>query len=312
MRCSLHEQKASCIFSNMSNFYTPRVRSKIKELKSKGITVGFEALLPIIMTGKAVQSQAWCIVHKAYCTVQVADHHEASLICTDWSVQGNQLGLNGPTMEYTMAWVGQRRYLQEPTWSVEQVKQFLVDPVLTRSLGDLYEIEWQIVSSCSFGFPDKRERMLIHGRHRHKVPHLHHTYYDLAHLFSRHTEITWRDFMVATEDDVEADYTWQSNRASKFADVDYVKKLLPTASKQEMALTKAEFDNYLGYLKKYPNCLYMTGQSHEKHPQRSSTTLMNTVIKNCGITMCGEAQRAITPEELLISQGLPIYQSLSA
>ena len=65
-------------------------------------------------------------------------------------------------------------------------------------------------------------------------------------------------------------------------------------------------------MKSWPGCLYMLNQSHEKHPQRSSTHRLNTVIKNCGMQFSAEHRRQIIPLELLISQGFPVYAELVA
>jgi hypothetical protein len=60
-------------------------------------------------------------------------------------------------------------------------------------------------------------------------------------------------------------------------------------------------------LAKYPNRIVMLGQHFEKHSQRSSARLMSTIIKNGGILMNPQLQRAVVPAELFVSQAFPYY-----
>jgi hypothetical protein len=84
--------------------------------------------------------------------------------------------------------------------------------------------------------------------------------------------------------------------------------LLGNCSSFEGNLLKWELYNYLGYIAKFPgHMMYMLGQHFERHPQHTRRGLLNTIIKNAGILMAPEYQRAMTPQEMLVSQAFPIY-----
>ena len=56
----------------------------------------------------------------------------------------------------------------------------------------------------------------------------------------------------------------------------------------------------------------MLNQNPDGHPQKSSQELLNTLTKNTTVLMSAEHRRPMIPEELLISQGFPVYEELAA
>ena len=56
----------------------------------------------------------------------------------------------------------------------------------------------------------------------------------------------------------------------------------------------------------------MIRQCADKHPQKSTTVRMNTIIKNCHIIMSAEHKRWLCAKELLVSQAIPAYGFLAA
>ena len=189
-----HPSRPSCLFRNISNFYEPSVKTVIDAARARNEKVGFETLLPAITSNKAMRSFAHCTVHGKECQIIAADHHTAGSPCTDFSKQGLQEGVDGPTMEFFMAWCGLRRLLQEPTITHENVfgmPEFL----LTRTLGDLYNIETVACFNKDHGFPDNRGRNVRQLTHKRKVAKIIQPFEVVNAMFTRVCKMKWPDVL---------------------------------------------------------------------------------------------------------------------
>ena len=133
---------------------------------------------------------------------------------------GQKAGASGVTALCYFTWVGQRRVLQEDAVLHENVPEFPVE-LLQRNLGDLYIIFSVVVNHKRLGNAGTRERRLtwlIHKRVQAAREHVRNYVPwsdDFYNRFSRQCEITYRVFWkLASADEILAEKTWSSNRAS--------------------------------------------------------------------------------------------------
>jgi site-specific DNA-cytosine methylase len=172
-------------------------------------------LKPVILSGKAMVSEAYCWIHERRCKANMGKHHEAGPPCIDWSVQGLAGRENGPTMEYTMAWIGLVRLLQPATFAHENVKGF-PSYILEDMLQDLYVIGEAFCASNEFGWPDMRERVIRCGRHRIKAPEETTSWDDFSKVLHHSCELNWHDLFCASPCDIKEDLLWVQLRKQNY------------------------------------------------------------------------------------------------
>jgi site-specific DNA-cytosine methylase len=156
--------KPECIFSDMVEFITDRIRDHLRE---HGHRLHFEDLVQLAKKRNFVTARATCIIHERTCTAERALLHVAGTPCVDYSNIGKRSGILGGGMLPFLAWVGQRRRLQEAAILRENVQQFAQE-LLEKFLGDLYVIQSSVFKSAVLGRACDRERRLtwmLHKRH---------------------------------------------------------------------------------------------------------------------------------------------------
>lgn len=123
---------------------------------------------PLIKQGTAVKSDAWCLRHQKYCKMQTASRHIAGTVCVGFSRRGLGLSTADPTIVPTLAWISQRRHVQEAEITQENVKG--CPPSLFQEfLADMYFIDIVTVDAVSFGWACGRERQFLKMRRRQKI-----------------------------------------------------------------------------------------------------------------------------------------------
>lgn len=65
------------------------------------------------------------------------------------------------------------------------------------------------------------------------------------------------------------------------------------------------------YIRRWPGCVYNLNQNPFGFAVRSTTTTLNTVIKNAGQMWSHIHKRWLTPSELLVAQGFPVRSSFT-
>ena len=123
---------------------------------------------PLIKQGNTMKSEGWCYRHKKKCKVQTAFRHIAGTVCVGFSRRGAGLSVADITMICTLAWLAQRRSLQETEITQENVKGCPPE-LFFEFLGDLYWMDVVPVDAVCFGWACGRERQYLKFRHRVKV-----------------------------------------------------------------------------------------------------------------------------------------------
>ena len=135
-------------------------------------------------------------------------------------------------------------------------------------------------------------------------------------MFIRPTKLTFRDYFVSTEDEIDEDYKWVSTRNSSDPSVAGSSSASSSdvAGRYEGALHKYEHDFLVEYRKRWPNRCYQLNQNPAKHAHKSRDDgELHTIIRNCHILFADgpNMNRALTPQEVLIAQGFPLNEELS-
>ena len=111
------------------------------------------------------------------------------------------------------AWVGMRLMLQETTWTHENITN-MEDYLINDLLGHIYEIQRVDVASYDLGWPDQRIRAIRNAQHKTKTHGALEPWAVVCELFNRKCEITWREYFVATEADLEENLAWARGRSA--------------------------------------------------------------------------------------------------
>ena len=118
-----------CCFGDITSFYRQEIKGVVEEMSKKAYPAAFEALKPVIKSGKAMTLTSYCRRHDKMCRMQPARRHVAGTPCTDHSSMGKREGQDGKTAICYLAWVGLRLALQEPIIVQENVTSFKIIPV---------------------------------------------------------------------------------------------------------------------------------------------------------------------------------------
>ena len=300
-----HPEPPQCLFSAISDFYQDGVREIIQTATRNQEPITYEMLKPVILSGKAMTLEAFCLVHQRLCKIKCSKCHVAGPPCVDWSRAGAHLRDAGRTTQHMMAWFGLRRALQEPLVGHENVLEF-PDWIVKEMMGDLYFINEARMSGESLGWPAHRHRAIRACIHKEKVLEELQPWPVINQMFQRVREITWRELLVADAAELAGELEWASSRkgalgsAPDFANpTEFVK-----------ALTKFEQQNLKAYMDRWPGCCYMLAQDAKKQPARSNTQCLCTLIRNTHICMSSEHLRWFTAKELLVAQAFPAIPTL--
>lgn len=328
----------TCIFSDMNSVWEPAVQRSLFNAAKSG-ALRKEDYLNIMQTGTAVVRQAPCVVHGALCPTGVATIHCAGPPCVDWSSQGTRSGELGPTMLPTMAWVAQRRALEEAIVAHENVKQYPVE-FLEYFLGDKYLVQTCLVNAKNLGWPVVRVRRITLLLHKGKIRAILRPWPDIASgRCHRECRTTWRSFLCASPAELQEELEWAQSRPGSLFHLATLSDAPQLAvqpgdpeerqkGKRELAaeldvfwnksaftkaLTYFELQNLRNYVRFYGgDRVYSLGQDALTHKQLSSTTHLHTLIKNVGMLFSWPDLRWLTPVEVLMFQGFPIPKHVKA
>ena len=103
----------ACLFGDIASFYRPELGDVLAELKQKPMLC-VEILGPLIASGRAVKSSAFCLTHQKMCCLRTAKRHIAGTSCTPYSRRGAGLGLMDFATVHSLCWIALRLLLQEP------------------------------------------------------------------------------------------------------------------------------------------------------------------------------------------------------
>ena len=239
----------------------------------------------------------------------------------------------------TMAWVAQRRALEEPIVVHENVKQYPV-AFLEYFLGDKYLVHTCLLNAKDLGWPVTRVRRITLLLHKSKIRTILRPWPDIASACCRRECMTtWRGFLCSSNQEFQEELRWAQNRAGSLFRLDTLldapqlrmepgKPEEETAAKRKLAaeldvywnksaftkaLTFFELQNLKNYVVLYPGeRVYSLGQDALTHKQMSSGTHLHTLIKNVGMLFSWPDLRWLTPVEVLMFQGFPIPSHVKA
>ena len=314
----VHPSKATCLFGDISTFFTDPVKLEIQRHK-KNTEVSFDWLKHLVLSGTAVQRYGHCIMHDRKCRIECSKHHTAGTNCRPFSPQGAQRGTADKSIVHTMAWVGLMRLLQPATILHENVPKF-PQKLFDEMLSDLYEVApdqtYLELASSDLGWADKRIRAIRALRHRRKVVKVLEPFAAIAPMFTRICRFNWRQYWVYGMDapEVLAELEWCLGRPSSLAaNKEMVARMLgPDATEHELALSEAEAQRYMRYRESHPDRCYMVGQNPDEHPHMSDEQeRLPTIIRKVHILMSHEHGRWLTPRELMCAAGFPVWPILA-
>ena len=300
-----------CIFGDVLTFVKPEYDGVIKHVQK--FPHLHHVLKDVVTSGRLVgkRPSAYCFRHCKVCEAKATFGHRAGTPCTDFSKQGSQLGLNGPTVVYLMVWFAIMNSLQPTVIGQENVSMFPAE-ILGEYLPD-WHLQWATEDSPNFGFPVSRIRQLCGLTHKQRtMPPS--SIVKLSSWFrefhrSRSPACTHEIFFEATDDDVSDMFNDMVAKKKKVKDAlfdpatfDFTRLLAPGHCK---ALKS--------YRKLSANQAYSLGQEPDSgHGCMSTNGLLPTIIKNCRPLWLEFASnpRPATGRELLHTQGIALPERM--
>ena len=255
-------------------------------------------LLPLVKSDEAVKRDAFCHVCQKIHSAGEADLHKAGTSCTAFSKKGNHHMLEDITAMDLMAWIGQRRLIQEKIICQENVEDFPSEKFL-EWLGDLYDIQVILLCPSDLGWGIRRRRKYHILRHKYKAGPISCPLHIFAHLFVTDDEKQllkkkqsnavpdWDMYFVATPDELTDELEWALGRdKSQNKSHDHIslnwKDMTPGGS-YEICLNNFEFEQLQKYREAFPTQCYQLNQSFEQQATRSTDLNLPTIIKNAGV-----------------------------
>lgn len=320
-----------CIFGNITQFFKNSIQGFVQSMEKKPSIALMDIMKPVIMSENSVQPYGWCLKHHRMCKLQVAARHFAGTACTDHSDMGDRQGLEGKTTLFFLCWIALRLMLQEAVIVQENVCNFQVT-YLTMFLDKYYYVDSVKECSTNFGWPGVRLRQWVVMRHRTKTLAFRSPLNVFTQLFHRkeireEEGVEWETFFCADEEKVKAELAWAAgrpgSRSHKRESPDGTGLAITDSNAFEWALTETEYTWLQTYKINYPGRCYSLNQNPIGFATKSpSQKVLHTVIKNChliwgdsvherlqklGTQTIWKCDRWLIPEELLFSQGFPVF-----
>ena len=85
-----HHGTSCCAFSDLCEFDSAKVLDCLPALPARPKKQQLDALMPVVLAGRAMKQGSVCLVHGRRCTLVPADLHLAGTSCTAFSPQGVQ------------------------------------------------------------------------------------------------------------------------------------------------------------------------------------------------------------------------------
>ena len=288
--------KPRCIFGNIQDFWQDILKSKLDNIRQNNLVD--RVLLPLVKSGEAIKKDAFCHSCQRVHSAEEADLHKAGTHCTAFSRKGLHQMLEDITVMDLMAWIGQRRLIQERIICQENVEDFPSEKIL-EWLGDLYDIQVILLCPSDLGWGIRRRRKFHIMRHKYKAGPMSCPLHVFAHLFVTEEEKQllkkktssllpeWDMYFVATPDELTDEMEWAMSRdksQQKLNDQGSVNwKDMTPGGAYEMCLNNFEFGQLQKYREQWPAQCYQLNQSFDQQATHSSDLYLPTIIKNAGI-----------------------------
>ena len=312
--------KPDCIYADMVELIAPGIREHMREY---GHRLRFDDLVQLAKKPKFATAHASCMIHRNTCTAQRASLHVAGTPCVDYSSSGKRSGILGGTLLPFLAWVGQRRTLQEPAILHENVQQFAPE-LLDKFLGDMYTIQSCVFNAAVLGHACDRERRLtwmLHKGHVNVSPQ--NNWPESLPFFVRTCTFTWEAYCVSTAEEREEEIRWAAGRQSiiKIMATDRTTSCSFTwPAWKDMRFAEALTDRELDFLKGYLQLLHsragfvvQLNQNPEHHSNYNrSRHRLQTITRNNHMLFSLTFGRWLTLRELLLAQAFPVLDTLGS
>ena len=208
--CLRGSHPPGCLFADMLDLMTDDVKAYVQTIPHNNVERTRSSIL-----SRPLRRQAWCVRHGKMCRVRRAHIHVAGVPCVNHSKLGKRTGFGGETNHVFYVWCRQRRDLKEAIWILENVPEMGIDEV-RRVLGDLFFIDYIIFSPDALGWKTRRPRLYIMGvlkvvdedLPRPPIPTTGALENTLLMLFQRQCQFGQSAYLIATEEEIEAELTW--------------------------------------------------------------------------------------------------------
>ena len=242
-----HPSRPACQFGDIEQFYSPSMKSAIRELRQTGQIISLQSLSPALRTGKSVRTYGMCLRHNKKCKLDRAGMNIAGLPCLSLSPRGLQDALDGECMVAWGAYFGLRRAIKERIIVLEcshRLKAHLVE--LEKVIGDIYLLE-AVEMKPEDSWVARRPRLYIVGIYRQALLDKFCTLSDTVQLFSRYVEVSYRVLLVATERELDEELEWAIERRDSLARGMTLAQVKQLPSPFYAALTQREVDRHREY-----------------------------------------------------------------
>ena len=305
-----------CLFADVCDVADPRIKDSLLDNCHR---MGFDELRRVTSHPNFCHMAAPCLQHNRICTMKRGHVHVAGPPCVAWSSQGKRQGFSHTESSLAfLCWVSARRKLRETSILHENVADFPIE-ALRDSLGDIYVISTVVFNSADLGHACDRIRRLTWLFLKSEVAAPLQSWPQGVELFIRELNMSWRSYLIATQDDLALDLDWSRKRRQSAYNI-YEAKEKPDPKADELryrgldtpwfrALTCLEQTFVMGYynmrISGMPVC--SAGQNPWKHTSHNrGSTKLATIIKNAHIQYSLDDGRWLTAEELLLAQAFPV------
>ena len=327
-----HPHAPSCLYSDVNDFWDPQIRLKLEAQSATESGLSWDNhLVPVILSDKCVHRHAPCCKHirrsngaRKFCVAKTCKIHWAGVPCWDFSPQGQQQGVKGPTAMAVAAWYATRRLIQEPIVVFENSDRYPAS-VLEQLLGDIYVVMPYIVVSTVTGALSYRSRLWALLAHREFCTKIWASMSNVIPLFTRILGCTWRCILDeryllgASHEEQQYELYWASNRPTSGVVGSPVDR--SRVGPWEEALSKTEFSYLCGYEQLahfQPGCAMHLHQNPKTHPQYSKAhRYLMCLISSQNIVFCSDETSGsaggtwLCPSEAFAVLGFPTHTALS-
>ena len=304
----VHPDGPDHIFGEITEFWQPAVAAALKHMKARGEKVTFHKLLGMVKTRKSVKTSAWCYRHQKQCHITRTRLICAGPPCVGFSSIGKQLKDEDESMEATMCWFAILLLLLIPVCFHENVLQ-MERALIAAVVAAFYDIHECPMYPEDYGVPCRRPRMYRLLVLKEACTGILFPFNRVPEIFARKCAVDFRIFLFASEDELEEELKWASNRPRSLA-TDGLTLAEPDSFRK--ALTAHEADSLANYLRTYPNSskVFSLKQTVASDHAVVSSDALQTVTKNVGLLWDSSVNRWFLSKELLASQGFPVPGSV--
>ena len=287
------DSQNACVFGDLNRFWSDKCSDAVAAAWRTPSSAK-DLLGPAVRSNRSVVRAAWCYRHNRHCRFPSCTLHVAGSSCTDHSQFGDQLALSGHTLIPKLAWIAQRRAIQEPLVLVENVVAF-PEELLESFLGDIYYMQVVKVDASMYWI-QKRIRTIILLLHKHKTVAPPIRLEQFVVRMTRQIHTSWMAVLTASRADLDSELSWALARRHKADGNDDAQ--IPNTDNAFYELLN---DTEKTYLESYrtlepamPATPGMAVYSLSQDPSGgfglcSRSRFIHTVIKNCGLLWAHQA-----------------------